>query len=167
MNISKKTAFGATAAAAALVVVGAAAPAMASDHGDWSSYSKSSTRTSTSHEATNTVVAPDVDILGGGVLNGDILNGNDVGSGNEVNAPVLSGNDTAVGSGDDTAIGNVSGNSVDGNSVGNLSDVGNVSSDVSDLVDNATSTSVSDLVNVDDILGDIGGWVNLDGMFQD
>ena len=147
MNISKKTAFGATAAAAALVVVGAAAPAMASDNGDWSSYAKSFSRTSTSHETTSTVVAPDVDILGGGILNGDIGNGNDVA------APVLSGNDTAIG--------NVSGNSVDGNSVGN------VSNDVSDLVDNATGTSVSDLVDVNDILGDIGGWVDLNGMFED
>jgi len=147
MNISKKTAFGATAAAAALVVVGAAAPAMASDNGDWSSYAKSFSRTSTSHETTNTVVAPDVDILGGGILNGDIGNGNDVA------APVLSGNDTAIG--------NVSGNSVDGNSVGN------VSNDVSDLVDNATGASVSDLVDVNDILGDIGGWVDLNGMFED
>ncbi|MCU1411323.1 MAG: hypothetical protein JWR04_2030 [Rhodoglobus sp.] len=155
MNITKKTAFGATAAAAALVVVGAAAPAMASDNGDWSSYAKSFSRTSTSHQTTDTVVAPDVDILGGGVLNGDVLGGNDV------SAPVLSGNDTAIGSGNDTAIGNVSGNSVDGNSVGN------VDTEVSDLVDNATGTSVSDLVDVDDILGDIGGWVDLDGMFED
>ena len=151
MNISKKTAFGATAAAAALVVVGAAAPAMASD-GDHSEYSKWSSRTSTSHETTNTVVAPDVDILGGGILNGDIGNGNDVA------APVLSGNDTAVGSGNDTAIGNVSGNSIDGN---------NVDSEVSDLVDNATHTSVSDFVDVDDIIGDVSGWVNLEGMFED
>ena len=157
MNISKKTAFGATAAAAALVVVGAAAPAMASD-GDHSEYSKWSSRTSTSHETTNTVVAPDVDVLGGGILNGDALNGNDVGSGNELNAPVLSGNDTAVGNGNDTAIGNVSGNSIDGNSV---------DSEVSDLVDNATHTSVSDFVDVDDIIGDVSSWVNLEGMFED
>lgn len=133
---------------------------MASDNGDWSSFSKSSTRTSTSHQATDTVVAPDVDILGGDILGGGVLNG-DIANGNDVAAPVLSGNDTAVGSGNDTAIGNVSGNSVDGNSVGN------VGTEVSDIVDNATGTSVSDLVDVNDILGDIGGWVNLDGMFQD
>lgn len=148
MNISKKTAFGATAAAAALVVVGAAAPAMASDNGDWTSYSKASSRTSTSHQATNLVVNPDVDVLGG-----DILNGNSVGSGNEFTAPLLSGNDTAIGSGNDTAIGNVTGNSV--------------STDVSDLLDNSSSTSFTDLVDVNDILGDVSGSLGLSGMFED
>jgi len=143
----KKTAFGATAAAAALAVVGVAAPAMASD-GDYSSTSKWYSSSSTQHTDTTTVLAPSVD-----VLNGDILNGNSVGSGNDVNAPLLSGNDTAVGNGNDTAIGNVSGNSVD--------------TSVSDLVDNATHVSVSDLVDVDDILGDVSGWVDLSGMFED
>lgn len=148
MNISKKTAFGATAAAAALVVVGAAAPAMASDNGNWTSYSKASSRTSTSHQTTNTVINPDIDVLGG-----DILGGNSVGSGNEFTAPLLSGNDTAIGSGNDTAIGNVTGNSV--------------STDVSDLLDNSSSTSFTDLVDVNDILGDVSGSLGLNGMFED
>ena len=147
MNISKKTAFGATAAAAALVVVGAAAPAMASD-GDYSNLTKWSSSTSTNHSTTNTVVTPDVDVLGG-----DILNGNGVGSGNEFTTPLLSGNDTAIGNGNDTAIGNVSGN--------------DVSTDVSDLFDNSSTSSVTDFVDVQDILGNVSGSLGLNGMFED
>ena len=147
MNISKKTAFGATAAAAALIVVGAAAPAMASDT-DYSSYAKNSARTSTSHQTTNTVVNPDIDALGG-----DILNGNVLGSDNEVNAPLLSGNDTAIGNGNETAVGNVTGNTVE--------------NDVTDLVDNGSSSTVTDLVDVDGILGDVTGSLGLSGIFED
>jgi len=147
MNISKKTAFGATAAAAALIVVGAAAPAMASDT-DYSSYAKNSARTSTSHQTTNTVVNPDIDALGG-----DILNGNALGSGNDVSAPLLSGNDTALGNNNDTAVGNVTGN--------------DISTDVSDVVDNSVGSSVTDLVDVDGILGDVTGSLGLSGIFED
>ena len=170
MNISKKTAFGATAAAAALIVVGISAPAMADDTSSYSSkgwqqtsYSERNTSEST------TVIAPQLDVLGGdignGILGGDIANGNDVASGNDVTAPVLSGNETAVGNGNDTAIGNVS-DVADVSEVGNVSDT-SVGTEVSDLVDSVTDVSVSDIVDVDDILGDVGGWVDIDGMFED
>ena len=143
MNITKKTAFGATAA---IVVIGAAAPAMASE--GHSTSSKWYSSTSTQHTDYTTVVAPDVS-----VLNGDILDGNSVGSGNELNAPIASGNETAIGNG----VGNGSGN-VTGNGSGNSA---------SDLVDNATNTSVSDFVDVNDILNDVSGWVTLSGHYTD
>jgi len=142
-----KTAIGATAAAATLALVGVAGPAMASD-GDYTSISKWSSRSDTSHSTTNTVIAPQIS-----VGNGDLLNGNSVGSGNDVTAPLLSGNDTALGNGNDTAIGTVSGNSV--------------GTEVSDLVDNATHASVSDIVDISDVIGDISGWVDLKGIFED
>ncbi len=145
--MNKKTAFGATAAAAALVVAGAAAPAMAST-GDYSSVSKYFSSSDTQHTDTTTVIAPSVD-----VLNGGILNGNSVGSDNSVDAPVLSGNDTALGNGNSTAVGNVTGN--------------DVSTSVSDLVDNVTNLSVSDIIDVNDVVGDVSGWVDLSGMFED
>ena len=142
-----KTAIGATAAAAALALVGVAGPAMASD-GDYTSISKWSSRSDTSHSTTNTVIAPQIS-----VGNGDLLNGNSVGSGNDVTAPLLSGNDTAVGNGNSTAVGTVTGN-----------DIG---TSVSDLVDNATQGSLTDAVDVSDIFGDIGSWVGISGMFED
>lgn len=145
--MNKKTAFGTAAAATALVIVGAAAPAMAAD-GDYSSISKWSSRATSTTTDTTTVFAPQTDVLGG-----DILNGNDVGSGNSVTAPLLSGNDTAVGNGNSTAVGTVTGN-----------DIG---TSVSDLVDNATQGSLTDAVDVSDIFGDIGSWVGISGMFED
>ena len=160
--MNKKTAFGATAAAAALVVVGAAAPAMAADY-DYSSLTKSSSRTTTTHFEPTTVLAPSVDALNGDISAGDILGGNSVGSGNSVDAPLLSGNETAVGNGNETALGNVTGNDV---SSGDVS-TGDVSTDVSDLVDNVTDLSVGDVVDVSDILGDVGGWVDVSEMFED
>jgi hypothetical protein len=172
----KKTAFG-TAAAAALIVAGTAAPAMAS--GGWShsggdySYDYDKTTTSinkwSSYEShKTTTISPEVN-----VLNGDILNGNL--SGNETNTPILSGNETAVGNGNETAIGNVS-DSGNGNAVGNVvgNETGNVTGNdvlsenhVSDVVDNVTETSVKDIVDVDDIIGDVSGWVNVKGIFED
>ena len=178
MNISKKTAFGATAAAAALIVVGISAPAMA-DEGEFS-FSKGS---QTSASERTTLFAPQVDVLGGDVLTGDILggealtgdiandlvgdigNGNAVASGNEVNAPIVLGNETAVGNGNDTAIGNVS-DVADVSDIGNVGDT-SVGTEVSDLVDSVVGTEVSDIVDVDEILGDVGGWVDLNGMFED
>lgn len=145
--MNKKTAIGTAATAAALIVVGAATPAMASN-GDTSTISKWSSRASSYATDTTTVFAPSVD-----VLNGDLLNGNSVGSGNTVTAPVLSGNDTALGNGNSTAIGNVAGN--------------DVSTSVSDLVDSATHTSVSDIIDVSDVLGDVSGWVDLSSVFED
>ena len=176
MNISKKTAFGATAAAAALIVVGISAPAMA-DEGEFS-FSKGS---QASYSERTTAIVPDIDVLGGDILTGDVLggdvlggdiandlvgnvgNGNAVASGNEVNAPIVSGNETAIGNGNDTAIGNVS-------DVGNVSDIANgtdIGTEVSDLVDGVLDASVSDIVDVDDVLGDVSGWVDLNGMFED
>ena len=157
----KKTAFG-TAAAAALIVAGTAVPAMAGDTTEGTGYSKWSSYSS--QKTTDLNVSPEVDVLGGGILNGDIGIGNAVGSGNDFSAPILSGNETAVGNGNETAIGNVSGNEV--SDIGNVSDVGNVSTEVEDVVDNVTDTSLTDIVDVDDILGDVGGWVNVDGMFD-
>ena len=125
---------------------------MAADY-DYSSLTKSSSRTTTTHVEPTTVLAPNVEVLGG-----DILGGNSVGSGNSVDAPLLSGNETAVGNGNETALGNVSGNDVS---------TGDINSDVSDLVDNATDLSVSDFVDVNDILGDVGGWVDVSGIFED
>lgn len=145
--MNKKTAFGTAATAAALIVVGAAAPAMASD-GDYSSISKWSSRATSSTTDTTTVFAPSVD-----VLNGDLLNGHSLGSGNELNAPLLSGNDTALGNGNTTELGNITGN--------------DVSTSVSDVVDNATHTSVSDIIDVNDVLGDVSGWVDLSSIFED
>ncbi|HWR85182.1 MAG TPA: hypothetical protein VN200_04210 [Rhodoglobus sp.] len=172
----KKTAFG-TAAAAALIVAGTAAPAMASGghgSGDYSySYDKTSISKWSSYEShKTTTIAPNVE-----VLNGDILNGNSVGSGNETNTPILSGNETAIGNGNETAVGNVS-DSGNGNAIGNVvgNETGNVTGNdvasenlngnhVSDVVDIVTETSVKDVVDVDDVLNDVSGWVDIDGMF--
>lgn len=155
MNTFKKSAIGVSGAAAAcLLALGAAAPAFASGGHDqwggghdWTSYSKS--YSSHSVKKTDITVSPELN-----VLNGDIGNGNAIGSGNEFLNGNLSGNETAIGNGNETAIGNVS-------DVADVSNVGNVS----DVVDNVTN--VTDVVDVDDILSDISGWVNLEGMFED
>ena len=59
--------------------------------------------------------------------------------------------------------------SISDNTVGNVTnDVSDVvDNSVSDLVDNATDLSVSDFVDVNDILGDVGGWVDVSGIFED
>jgi hypothetical protein len=156
-KLTKNTVISATGVAAAALMVGAfAAPAMASTGHDWSgdntSTSVSKWYSYAQHSSTDisnvspVVVAPEVsvgDVLGGGILNGDILDGNAVASGNDVTAPIASGNDTAIGSGNDTAIGNNNGN---GNSV---------STDVSDLVDNTLGSTVDVNGLVDDIMGSI------------
>lgn len=148
----KKTAFG-TAAAAALVLAGAAAPATASS-GDSESHSYSKWSSYASHKSTEITISPEFDVLGG-----DIANGNAIGSGNDLNAPLLSGNETAIGNGNETAIGNVSGN--------NVSDVVDTTTEVGDVLDTVTDVSIGDLVDANDILGDVGGWVDIDGMFED
>lgn len=139
-SITKKTAFGATAAAA-LVVAGFASPAMADD-----STTLTKGYSSVSERVTEfpIVVAPEVDALGGGIGNdllggihtGDIGSGNAVASGNDVTAPLLSGNETSVGNGT------------------------SVSNEVGDLVDSV----VSDLVDVDGIVDDVTSSIDLDGM---
>jgi len=147
-NITKKTAFGiAGAAAATLMVAGFASPAMADD--TTSSWDYSSTSTSTNladlfrtGDVSNdspVVLAPSVDA-------GDVLSGNALLSGNDVSAPVASGNDTAV-----SDIGNIS-------DVGNVSDIGNgtsvsggdIGTQVDDLVDGGNIGA-----NVDSLVGDI------------
>ena len=152
-NITKKTAFGVTGVAAAtLMVAGFATPAMADD--TTSSYDYSSTSTSTNladlfrvgdvSNESPLVLAPSVDA-------GDVLSGNALLSGNDVSAPVASGNDTAV-----SDIGNIS-------DVGNVSDIGNgtsvnggdIGTQVDDLVDGGNiGTNVDNLVG--DILADLG-----------
>jgi len=152
-NITKKTAFGVTGVAAAtLMVAGFATPAMADD--TTSSYDYSSTSTSTNladlfrvgdvSNESPVVLAPSVDA-------GDVLSGNALLSGNDVSAPVASGNDTAV-----SDIGNIS-------DVGNVSDIGNgtsvnggdIGTQVDDLVDGGNiGTNVDNLVG--DILADLG-----------
>lgn len=161
MNI-KKTAFG-TAAVAALVIAGASPALAASDQpAGQSKWYSTSTQKTTSTDLS-------VDVLGGGILNGDNLNGNAVGSGNDT--PIASGNETTapVLSGNDTAVGNVTGNDVSGNGSGNLSgndvsDVVDNTTDIQDVVDNATDTSVGDIVDVQGIVDDVTGAVNLEGL---
>jgi len=143
-SITKKTAFGATAAAA-LVIAGIASPAMADD----STTTLTKGYSSVSERVTEIpiVVAPEVDalnggigngLLGGGIHTGDIGSGNVVGSGNDATATILSGNETAVGNGT------------------------SVSTEVSDLVDSVTD--VSGVVDVDGIVDDVTSSIDLDGM---
>lgn len=170
-KMTKKTAFGITGAAAAtLMVVGFAGPAMADDSSssDYTSSSTSTTATSLSDlfrtgDVSNSspfVLAPSVDT-------GDIGSGNALLSGNDVSAPVASGNDIPVLSGNDTAV----------SDIGNVSDVANpVVNDVAnptveggdisggDVNGGDIGTSVDDLVdggdigaNVDNLVGDILG----------
>lgn len=182
MNTTKKTAFGLTAATgAALLTVGFAAPAMA-DTQSSSTDSNDTTATSALNDAnlldsaaihdifgigdlsnsSPLVLAPQIgDIASGSV--GDIGSGNALASGNEVTAPVASGNETAVGSGNDTAISDNA--------------VGNVTSDVSDVVDTTTdvTSGVSDVVDsttgvtsdVSDIVTDVTNSVDVGGIVTD
>ena len=160
MNITKKTAFGVTAATAALVVAGIAGPAMASDD-----TSDSPTRSYSFNANTETpvVIAPDVKLLNGdnfnellNALNGGIGNGHAVASGIDITAPTASGNDTAIGNVSEVANGN---NVSDTSDVSDVSDSSNVSdkSNVSDSGSDVTS-------NASDLVGDIADSVNLDGM---
>jgi hypothetical protein len=146
-KITKKTAFGLTGAAAAtLMVAGFAAPAMADDTTSSWDYSTTSTSTSLADlfrvgDVSNdspVVLAPSVDT-------GDLLSGNALASGNDVSAPVASGNDTAI-----SDIGNVS-------DIGNGTSVsgGDIGTQVDDLVDGGNiGTNVDNLVG--DILADLG-----------
>lgn len=163
---SKKTAFGATAAVAALALTAVAGPAMADDD---TTYTSSKSWSSYSNESP-VVIAPEVgfsDVLSLGVLNGDLFSGNALASGNDITAPVASGNETAVGSGNDTAVGNGSAN---GNDIG-----GDIVTDVVDDVSGGDVTSdiggsVSDIVDgvvdVDGILEDVTGSLDLGGLLN-
>ena len=146
-NITKKTAFGITGVAAATLLVGGfAAPAMADDVTSSNDYSSTSTstnladlfRTGDFSNESPVVLAPSVDA-------GDVLSGNALLSGNDVSAPVASGNDTAI-----SDIGNVS-------DIGNGTSVsgGDIGTQVDDLVDGGNiGTNVDNLVG--DILADLG-----------
>ena len=146
-NITKKTAFGVTGVAAAtLLVAGFATPAMADDTTSSWDYSTTSTstnladlfRTGDVSNESPVVLAPSVDA-------GDVLSGNALLSGNDVSAPVASGNDTAI-----SDIGNVS-------DIGNGTSVsgGDIGTQVDDLVDGGNiGTNVDNLVG--DILADLG-----------
>ncbi len=135
MNTRKKTALGILGAAATTAfVLGATAPALADD--TTQSWSADTTQTKTrileslglSNESP-VVVAPEVstgDVHTGDVLSG-VLSGNDVGNDNVVG----SANDTAIGSGNHTAIDGVD---LDASDLFD-STVGDVTGDVSDLLD--------------------------------
>jgi hypothetical protein len=150
-KMTKKTAFGITGAATAtMLVAGFASPAMADDTSNsWDSSSQATTTTTSfadffrTGDASNEspiVLAPSI---------GDIGNGNVLLSGNDVSAPVASGNETVL---NDIA----SGNSVSGNSVSDIANGTSVSG--GDL-----GASVGDLgASVDDLVdgGDIGANVD-------
>ncbi|HEY1530660.1 MAG TPA: hypothetical protein VGF80_07590 [Galbitalea sp.] len=182
-KFSKKSAFGiATVGAAAALVAGFAAPAMASTthavhDSSYSSKSKSTTEstnkdmtsasawadalrnvstgigTGTASNWSPVVVSPS---LNAPISAGDIGSGNALLSGNEV--PVLSGNDVQAPllSGNDTAIGNNDGNV---SNVGNGDLTGGINTSVNNLVNSLTkdvgnnSSSTSSTGIVDSILG--------------
>ena len=151
-TMTKKTALGITGAAAAtLMVAGFATPAMADDTTSSWDYSSSTSTTATSladlfrtGDVSNDspiVLAPSI---------GDVGNGNAMLSGNDVSAPVASGNETVL---NDIASGNSA------SDIGNVSDIGN---------GNGTSVSGGDIgASVDDLVdgGDIGA--NVDGLVGD
>jgi hypothetical protein len=166
---TKKTAFGiAGAAAATLITVGLAAPAMASTPDGHSSSSHSST--SSSQYSYEQMITRVTEILNGNSSNapvvvspqigiGDVASGNALGSGNTTSIPILSGNETALGSGNTTSVGNGtsvlngSGNGASAStSAGNANGSGNSSS-----VTNSTG-NIGDQVNttVNGILGGLG-----------
>lgn len=115
------------------------------------------------------------------VAGGPILSGNEsaIGSGNDVSAPIGSGNDVSVdapvGSGNDVASGTEvgNGNTTDLGGVGNGNSVGDVGAEVGDIT-SAVTGSVGDVTSdigaeVDDLVGDIGGDVDdlVDGILGD
>jgi hypothetical protein len=169
----KKTAFGIIGVgAAALLTLGAAAPAMANgSHGDssnsTSSYKMSSwsTTNSSADHYTNwspITVAPSVKVgdvasgnLSGNEVGNDVANGNSVGSndpvlsGNDVTAPIASGNTTPIASGNDTT---VSGNAVGSGNTDNLlsgdsisQTVKNTTSDIGNTVGNTVSQTLNSI----------------------
>lgn len=173
--------------AAALAVAGFALPANADDHSTSTEESTTTTTTdltssfdafqtwvndalSVSDNQTVTGVSPDTSVgdvtlvegpLVSDSLNGDLLSGNQtpIASGNDVAAPVVSGNDTNVEAPVDAPVG--SGNDVSapieapvgsGNETHNDTDagvsVGDIGADVDDLVDSITTD-----LDLGDILG--------------
>jgi hypothetical protein len=155
VNTTKKTAFGiAGAAAATLLTVGFAAPAMADTSSDssttesmssWSSVTDLTNDLTTALSTgdlftTPVVIAPNVDT--GDLSVGDVASGNQapIASGNEVAAPVASGNETSVtapvASGNETGNGNSVANPTTDTSVGDLTS--NIGTEVQDLVGGVT-----------------------------
>jgi len=161
-KMTKKTAFGITGAAAATIMVaGFATPAMADDTTSSWDYSSSTSTTSTSladlfrtGDVSNDspiVLAPSV---------GDVGNGNHLLSGNEVNAPVASGNETVL---NNVASGNSASDIGSGNANGNANgngawvSGGDIGTSVDDLVDGGDIGA-----HVDNLVGDILASVGLE-----
>lgn len=152
-KFSKKTAFGITVAASAALVVGFAAPAMASTShntplGGGSTHSSTSSSSRVTQAQLDALRTVTTGVTGGNVSAwtplvvspeigvGDVASGNAVGSGNDI--PLLSGNTVSapVASGDETGIAN---NDANGSANGNATANGDsISSSVKDLVNNAT-----------------------------
>lgn len=170
---TKKTAFGIIGAAAAgLITLGLAAPAMASTSDDRHSSSQSSTSTtnSSSQYSYEQMMTRITEILNGNTSSspvvispqigiGDVASDNAVNSGNSYDVPVLSGNDTALGSGNTTAVGNgtsVLNGSGNGNSASNSAGNDNGSGNSSTV--STTTGQIGDQVTttVDGILGNLG-----------
>ncbi|WP_394771408.1 hypothetical protein [Lacisediminihabitans sp.] len=182
-NTTKKTAFGiAGVAAAALLTIGMATPAMASSN-DSHTANGTATQTRLLGDVTGALGGTDVDGNGiglsnflrganlggsasnsspvvlapqvgvGDVASGGVLNGSAVASDNDVAAPIASGNTTPVASGNDVPVANGSGNTT-------------VSPDVTgnDVTGNSATSSVSDLADVDSILRGVGSSVDLNSI---
>lgn len=145
-KMTKKTAFGLTGVAAAtLMVAGLATPAMADDTtSSWDTTTTSTSladlfRTGDVSNSSPIVLAPSV---------GDVGNGNHLLSGNDVSAPVASGNETVI---NDVASGNSVSDIGNGTSVtGGDINGGDIGASVDDLVDGGSIGA-----NVDNLVGDI------------
>lgn len=151
MMNTKKTAFGiAGAAAATLITVGLAAPAMASTPDGHSSSSHSST--SSSQSSYEQMITRVTEILNGNTTNAPVVVSPQIGIGDIASGNALgSGNTTSVGNGTSVLTGSGNGNSAS-NSAGNANGSGNSSS-----VTNSTG-NIGDQVNttVNGILGGLG-----------
>ena len=151
-KMTKKTAFGVTGAAAAtMLVAGFASPAMADDTSSSWDYSSQASTTSTSTSFADFFRTGDLSNESPIVLApsiGDVGNGNHLLSGNDVSAPVASGNETVL---NDIASGNSVSDIGNGTSV-NGGDVtgGDIGASVDNLVDGGDIGA-----NVDNLVGDI------------
>lgn len=168
MQITKKSAFTvAGTAAAALLTIGFAAPAMA----DSSDTTNSADTTSTSFLNGNGIsdnLSPALAAHGAPIVVspqvGDVASGNALLSGNQANGNQVVGDVTApVASGNETTAGNVTGNTV-GNVTGNTVDTtaGNVSNSIGATVSDTVDSSVGDIgASVSDVVGDATGSIDL------
>jgi hypothetical protein len=177
-NTTKKTAFGiAGVAAAALLTIGMAAPAMASST-DSHSANGTATQTRLLGDVTGALGGAngtDVDgngiglsnFLRGGILGGSASNSSpvvlapQVGVGDVASGGVLNG--SAVASGNDIAAPVASGNDVPvANGSGNTTVIPEVTG--AEVTGTDATGSVSDLANVDSILEGVGSSVDLDSI---